>query len=68
MKPKSQALIYTVLADDKPVVALEASGPETRELVKEPWFLEELSALKADGAPIYKPGTRLRARPAAEDE
>ena len=68
MKPKSQALIYTILADDKPVAALEASGPEARELLKERWFLHELSALKVDGEPICKEGTRLRARQATEDE
>lgn len=68
MKPKSQALIYTILADDKPVAALEASGQEARELLKERWFLQELSALHVDDEPIYKAGTRLRARPATEDE
>ena len=35
MKPKSQVLIYTILADDKPVAALEASGPEAREILSE---------------------------------
>jgi hypothetical protein len=68
MKAKPQALIYTILADDKPVAALEASGPEARELLSERWFLHELSALKVDGEPIYKNGTRLRVRPATEDE
>ena len=68
MKPKPQSLIYTILADDKPVAALESSGSEARELLKERWFLQELSALKVDGEPIYKAETRLRARPAAEDE
>ena len=58
MKPKSHALIYTILADDKPVAALEASGHEARELLKERWFLQELSALQVDGEPIYKTGTR----------
>jgi hypothetical protein len=33
MKPKSHPLIYTILADDKPVAALEASGSEARELL-----------------------------------
>ena len=56
MKPKSQALIYTILADDKPVAALEASGSEARELLSEQWFLHELSTLKVDGEPIYKAG------------
>ena len=32
------------------------------------WFLQELSALKVDGEPIYKLETRLRARSATEDE
>jgi hypothetical protein len=68
MKLKSQSLIYTILADDKPVAAIEASGPEARELLKERWFLTELAALKVDGEPIYKPVTRLRVRPATEDE
>ena len=68
MEAKSQALIYTILADDKPVAALEASGSEARELLRERWLLDELSALKVDGAPIYQSGTRLRARPATEDE
>ena len=68
MKPKPQAIIYTILADDKPVAALEATGTEARELLKERWFLQEWSALKVDGEPIYKTGTRLRARPATEDE
>ena len=68
MKRKPQAIIYTILADDKPVAALEASGTEARELLKERWFLQELSALKVDGEPICETGTRLRARPATEDE
>jgi hypothetical protein len=68
MKPKPQAIIYTILADDKPVAALEANRTEARELCKERWFLEELSGLKVNGEPIYKPETRLRARPATEDE
>lgn len=57
-----------VVTDDKPVAAIEASGPEVRELLKEQWFLEELSTLTVDAEPIYKPVTRLRVRPATEDE
>jgi hypothetical protein len=68
MKHKPTILIYAILADDKPVAAIETSGNEARELLKEQWFLQELSTLKVDGEPIYKPGTRLRARPATEDE
>jgi hypothetical protein len=68
MTDEPTKLIYTILADDKPVVALEASGSEVRELLKGRWFLTELAALKVDGEPIYKPLTRLRSRPATEDE
>ena len=50
------------------MAALEATGPEARELLKERWFLEELGALKIRGEPLYKPGMRLRARPATEEE
>jgi hypothetical protein len=66
LEPKK--LIYTILADDAPVVVLEASGAEARELCKEKWFLEELSVMKIMGEPLYKPGVRLRTRPATEDE
>jgi hypothetical protein len=68
MKPKLQAIIYTILADDRPVAALEATATEARELLKEEWFLAELAVLKVEGEPLYKPGTRLRARPATEEE
>jgi len=62
MKPKVQTVIYTILADEKPVAALEANGKDARELLKESWFLKELAALKIRGEPLYKSGTRLRAR------
>jgi hypothetical protein len=51
-----------------PWLTVEATGPEARELLKERWFLEELAALKVGSEPLYKPGTRLRARPATEEE
>lgn len=68
MKAKTLKIIYTFLADDVPVVTLEATGVEARELLKERWFLMELSALKIDGEPIFKRGTQLRVRPATEQE
>ena len=68
MKPAPLKIIYTILADDVPMAVLEATAAEARELLKEHWFLQELSTLKVDGEPIYKPGTRLRARPATEEE
>jgi hypothetical protein len=68
MKYKPQALVYTILAAEQPVVAIEAMRTEARELCKEEWFLEELSLLKWKGQPLYKPGMQLRARPATEDE
>jgi hypothetical protein len=61
-------IIYTILADDVPVAALEATGKEARELIKEDWFRKELSALKVHGEPIYKLSSALRVRPATEPE
>jgi hypothetical protein len=64
MKTKPQTLIYTILADDQPIVAIEATGTEARELCKEDWFREELSLMKWKGEPLYNLGIQLRARPA----
>ena len=66
MKRAQLKLIYAILADDVPVAVVEATGKEARELIKEDWFCKELSALKVDGEPIYKPETHLRVRPATE--
>jgi hypothetical protein len=63
MKQDPKGLIYTILAGDKPIVALAANGREAGELCKEKWFREELSALKSKGEPLYGTGVRLRARP-----
>jgi hypothetical protein len=63
-----QAVIYTILIDDKPIVAIAARGSEARELCKEEWFSDELSGLKLNGEPLYRPGMRLRARPSTEEE
>ena len=49
MKPNVKALIYTILADDKPVAVLEASAGEARDLIKKRWLVAELTALKVDG-------------------
>lgn len=68
MKPKSKPIIYTVLADDTPLLVLEATGAEARELLRERWFINELSEVKVGGQPLYKTGTQLRARPATEEE
>jgi hypothetical protein len=68
MKARPLKVIYTILADDVPVAAIEAPGIEARKLLKERWFVLELSALKVDGEPIFKSGTRLRTRPATEPE
>jgi hypothetical protein len=56
MKQQRQSLIYTILADDMPIAAIEATGPEARELCKERWFIEELTQLKWMGQPLY-PGS-----------
>ncbi|WFU14386.1 hypothetical protein [Bradyrhizobium sp. CB3481] len=68
MKPQPTGVIYTILADDKPIVALAASGREAGDLCKEEWFRAELSALKSNGEALYGTGVRLRARPAVENE
>ena len=68
MTREPQGLIYTILIEDKAMVALQARGAEARELCKEEWFREELSRLKSNGEPLYRPGVRVRARPATEDE
>ena len=68
MKRALRGLIYTILIEDKAMVALQARGSEARELCKEEWFLEELSVLKSNGEPLYRPGLRIRARPAIEEE
>ena len=60
-------MIYTILADDTPIIVLEATGAEARELIRERWFLSELASVKASGRPLYAKGTtRLRTRPATE--
>jgi hypothetical protein len=68
MKPARNRLIYTIVAGDKPIVALEASRREAGDLCKEDWFQAELSALISKGEAIYGPGIKLRARPALEQE
>jgi hypothetical protein len=68
MKPASKRLIYTILAGDKPILALEASGLEAGELCTQDWFQTELSALKSKGEPVYAAGIKLRTRPAVEEE
>ena len=68
MKRALRGLIYTILIEDKAMVALQARGSEARELCKEEWFREELARLKSNGEPLYRPGLRIRARPAIEEE
>jgi hypothetical protein len=68
MKHEPRGLIYTILAGDKPIVALEVRRREAGELCKEEWFRAELSALKSKGEPLFVAGIKLRARPAVEEE
>ena len=68
MKHDPKGLIYTILAGDKPIVALAANGREAGERCREEWFRKELSALKSKGEPLYGTGVRLRARPAVDNE
>jgi hypothetical protein len=68
MKRETQTLIYTILIEDKPVIALEASRSEAGQLCKEEWLLDELARLKLNGEPLYRPGLRMRVRPSTEEE
>jgi hypothetical protein len=68
MKPTSAALIYTIVVDGKPVVALEARGREAAELCREEWFRAELLALSSRGEPVCGVKSKLQARPAIEEE
>jgi hypothetical protein len=61
-------VVYTILADGKPIVALEANGREATELCKEDWFRSELSALASNGEPLCGSGSKLQSRPAAAEE
>ena len=68
MKRAPTRLIYTILADDRPIVAFEASGREAAGLCKEKWFRAELSALNSNGGPICRTGSKLQTRLAIEEE
>jgi hypothetical protein len=68
MKRASKGLIYTILADGKPIVALEASVREAASVAKEEWFRAEVSALNSNGEPICGTESKLQARPAIEEE
>jgi hypothetical protein len=61
-------LIYTILVDGRPVVALEATGREAVELCREEWFRTELCALSSNGEPLCRIGSKLQARVAVEEE
>ena len=47
-------MIYTILADDTPIIVLEATGVEARELIRERWFISELAAAKVGGQALFK--------------
>ena len=66
MKPTSAALIYTILVDGKPVVALETRGREAAELCREEWFRSDLCALSSNGEAVCGIGSKLQARRAIE--
>ena len=44
-----KGLVYTILADGKPIVVLEASGQEAAELCREEWFRADLCRLASNG-------------------
>ena len=63
-----KGLLYTILADGKPIVVLEASGREAAELCREEWLRADLCRLTSNGEPLCKIKSKLQARPSAEDE
>lgn len=68
MKRLPPGLIYTILVDGNPVVALEANRREAAELCKEDWFRTDLCALSWNGKPLCGLESKLRTRPATADE
>ena len=69
MKFSPAAKIYTLDIDGKPTVSFEAVNPrEGTELLKEGWFLDDLSKLTTNGRPLWDGASTLRVRPASEGE
>jgi len=53
---REPTLIYSILIEDKAVIALEAGASEARGLCKEEWFLEDLSRLRSMANRSLGPG------------
>jgi hypothetical protein len=61
--------IFTIEIHGVPIVAFEASShAEARLLLKERWFIEDLRALKANGAAVWNGTARIDIRPATAEE
>ena len=58
MKRSPPGLIYTILVDGNPVVALEANAREAAELCREEWFRADLCTLSSDGKPLCGLGSK----------
>lgn len=69
MKFSLTSKIYTLDIDGKPTLSFEAANPgEGTELLKEGWFLDDLSKLTTNGRPLWDGASTLRVRPASEEE
>jgi hypothetical protein len=62
-------VVYTILSGDRPLVAfLGSSQKEAHELLREDWFLKELSSKRSGGEPLWDGKARLTTRSALPDE
>ena len=69
MKFSPTAKVFTLDIDGRPTVSFEATNPrEGTELLKEGWFLDDLSKLTSDARPLWDGASALRVRVASEDE
>jgi hypothetical protein len=67
--PPALGFIFTIDVDGKPTVAFEAQRfREAAELCAEQWLRDDLSALTSGGVPLYRVGSKLRARKSNETE
>jgi hypothetical protein len=61
--------VFTLDVDGQPTVSFEAVNPrEATQLLKESWFLNDLSDLTSDGRPLWDGASGLRIRPASDGE
>ena len=61
--------VFTLMVDDKPTLAFEASGTrEAQQFCRESWLLNDLSTLTSAGARVRTAKSTLSVRLASPDE